>query len=190
MAKGKRDRGRPGRKTGKVTERQRRFAKEFPVDLNATQAAIRAGCSERSAHVTASRWLKNAKVAELIDAELKARAARVEVKQDEVLRELLRVAKADLRQLFDERGALKPVGEWPDEVAAFVSSIEVEELFEGRGEDREHVGQVRKVKLWPKVQALELLGKHLKLWVDRLEHAGETTQVVRYEYPDDGRGPA
>jgi phage terminase small subunit len=106
-------------------------------------------------------------VRKAVDEALARRAARVEVKADDVLRELLTLAKADLRKAFDEHGHLRPVQDWPDDVAAFISSVDVEELWEGRGEDREQVGVVKKIKLWSKPHALELLAKHLGLLIER-----------------------
>jgi phage terminase small subunit len=156
-----------------LTPRQARFVQEYLLDLNATQAAIRAGYSAKTAEQQGSRLLSFVGVRGAVDEALAARAQRVEVKQDDVLRELLRIARADARTIFDENGQLKPPREWSDDAAAFLSSVEVEELFDGRGAERRSVGFVRKVKLWPKVQALELLGKHLRLWVERAELTGK-----------------
>lgn len=160
-------------KGDRLQPRQLSFVREYLVDLNATKAAIRAGYSERGASVTGVQLLGNPKIKALIDESLQKRAERVEVRADDVLRELVRVANADLRKAFNDDGTLKPVREWPDDVAAFISSVESESLYKGRGRKRQEVGTVKKIKLWPKVQALELLGKHLKLFADRLEHTGK-----------------
>ena len=65
-----------------------------------------------------------------------------------------------------------PIKDIPKAVRKAISGVEVEELFEGKGEDRVHVGTLRKVKFWDKVKSWELLGKHLKLFVERTEHTG------------------
>ena len=156
-----------------LTPRQWRFVAEYVKDLNGTKAAIRAGYSAKSADVSASRLLAKAKVKREVDAVLERRALRVEVKQDDVVRELLAMAQTDMRQAFDENGALRPLHEMPADVAKMISGVETEELFEyvGQGPDRErvHVGNVRKVKFWSKEKALELLGRHLKMFTDKLE---------------------
>lgn len=100
-----------------------------------------------------------------------AQRARGEYWIQRVLEELETVALTDIREAFDEVGRLKPVHEMPAAVARAISSIEVEEMFEGHGAEREQVGQVKKLKLWDKMRANELLGKKLKMFIDRLEVA-------------------
>jgi phage terminase small subunit len=95
--------------------------------------------------------------------------------KERVLLELKRIGEADIRKIFDEDGNIKPVHEWPNEVAAFVSSIETVEEFEGSGKDREQIGWNKKVKLWNKERALELLGKNIQMFTDKIEHSGKLT---------------
>lgn len=149
--------------------KRRRFVAEYLLDHNATQAAIRTGYAARSAKVTASRLLDNADVQAALREALAAQQQRLELKADDVLRELLRVGLVDPARLVDDGGRLLPVAEMPEDVRRAISSIEVEELFEGRGEARERVGTLRKVKFWDKPKALELLGRHLKLFTDLVE---------------------
>lgn len=167
--------------------KQARFVEEYLKDLNGTQAAIRAGYSPRTAESQGSRLLNNAKVRRVVDEALERRASRVEVKSDDVLRELLRLSMTDIGQAFDEEGKLKKLHEMPEDVRRAIAGVEVEELFEGRGDSREHVGQVRKIKFWDKVKGLELLGKHLKLFTDRVEHSGTLTleQLITGSYEPD-----
>lgn len=101
--------------------------------------------------------------------------ARNEWAREAVLLELRRIGHADIRKLYDDDGNLKDPSEWPTEVAKFVSSIEVNELFEGSGKDREHVGYIKKVKLWNKEKALELLGKNIKMFTEVHAHSGQIT---------------
>ncbi|RYZ46976.1 MAG: terminase small subunit [Myxococcaceae bacterium] len=148
-----------------LTARQERFAQEYLVDLNGKQAAMRAGYSERGAEVTASKLLTNPKVRAVVDAAKAARAERVEVKADDVLRELLLIARTDIGDAFNQDGALLPLKEMPAHLRRAISSIEVEQLtVEGAA-----IGTVAKVKLWDKPKSLELLGKHLRLFVDKVE---------------------
>lgn len=153
--------------------RQERFCREYIIDLNGTQAAIRAGYAENSAQEQASRLLSNAMVKARVDELKLKRNDRLDIKADDVLREVLRLAMVDITQAFDENGNLKPIKDIPEDVRRALSSIEVDELFEGSGKDREHVGRTRKVRFWDKVKSLELLGKHLSLFKDRVEHSAD-----------------
>lgn len=158
---------------GNLTPKQQRFVAEYLVDLNATKAAERAGYSAKTARQQGARLLSNAAIADSVARGKRASFERVEVKADDVLRELLRIGLVDLRQAFTAEGALKPIHEMPEDVARALAGVEVEELFEGKGEERAQTGRLRKVKFWDKPRALELLGKHLKLFVDKVEHAGD-----------------
>lgn len=157
---------------GGLTSKQRAFCREYMVDLNGTQAAVRAGYSSRSAKFIACEMLKlehvQAEVARLNVERMK----RLDLKADDVLLELLRIARVDLSQAYDRDGNLKPIHEIPEDVRRAIAGIEIDELWEGHGKDKEQVGITRKVKFWDKVKSLELLGKHLKLWVERIEVDG------------------
>lgn len=167
-----------------LTGKQALFCAEYLVDLNATQAAIRAGYSAKTARVTAQDLLTKPKVAERLQQLMRERAQRTQVTADRVISEVARLGFSDLRKLFTSHGTLLPVNEWPADMAAAVASVEVDELFEGVGADRIQVGYTRKVKLWDKGKALEMLGRHLKLWVDRMEHTGPNGGPI--ETRDDG----
>jgi phage terminase small subunit len=169
--------------TGKpLTAKQAAFVREYPLDLDATAAAKRAGYKGGHVKVTAHDLLhlpRYAHVQAALGALLKRRADRVEVKADDVLRTLLRLLNSDIRQAFKEDGSLKPIHELPEDVALAIASIETDELFDGQGRDRTQVGVTRKVKFWNKERAVELAMKHLGLLTDRLEVSGSITYVVR-----------
>lgn len=160
-----------GRKSG-LTPRRERFAREYVVDLNAKAAAIRAGYSKKDAAREGCLLLKDRAVRALID-ELKAKQyQRLELKADNVLLELSRIGFLDPAGVFNLDNVMLPIHEIPEDIRRCISSIEVEELWEGHREDRERVGNLVKVKFWNKNHALETLGKHFKLWVERLELGG------------------
>jgi len=92
-----------------------------------------------------------------------------------VLQEIRSLAFVDIRKLYDSNGQLKAPHEIPADVARAVAGIEVDELFEGSGKERSQVGWTKKVKFYDKVRALELLGKNLKLFTERMEHFGKVT---------------
>lgn len=145
-----------------LTPLQRLFVLEYLKDFNATQAAIRAGYSEKTASQIAYELLQNPLVVAQIENEKAQRLDRLQVDADWMLKRLIHEAEADLAELYDDDGRLKPVNEWPEIWRkGLVAGIEVEELFEGRGEDREHVGTLRKVKLADRTKRLELIGRHV-----------------------------
>ena len=160
-----------------LTAKQQRFVAEYLIDLNQTQAAIRAGYSEKTAAEQASRLLTNVKVAEAIQTAMKARSERTEINADWVLKRLARDATADLADLYTEHGILKPVHEWP--IAwrtGLVAGIET--VQERDGEDAEGkpvYATVRKVKLLDRTKLVELIGKHVEVgaFKEKVEHSGE-----------------
>lgn len=155
---------------------QQRFVAEYMVDLNASAAARRAGYSARTAEQQGPRLLGNAGVRAAIAQELEARAKRTRIDADWVLRTLAEEKAADLADLFDEHGNMRPVKDWP---AVFrrgvVVGVESFEEYAGRGEEREAVGMVRKIKLADRTKHLELIGKHVDVqaWSERVEHTGK-----------------
>lgn len=151
--------------------KQHKFIEEYLKDLNATQAAIRAGYSSTGATSQGSRLLANRNVAAVIADTLKRRSERVEINADTVLRELLKIATTDIGEAFDELGNLRPLKDIPPDVRRAISGVEtVEEFAQGADGGKVVTGLVRKVKFWDKVKSLELLGKNLKLFTDVKEH--------------------
>jgi phage terminase small subunit len=153
-----------------LTPKQNRFVAEYLVDLNATQAAIRAGYSKRTATEQSYDLLRKPQIRAMIDEAMVKRAERVEVKADDVLRELMRVGLADISQAYDKNGQLKPLHEMSEDVRRAIAGVEVEELYEGHGDDRVRIGSLVKVRFWDKTRGLEMLGRHLKMFTDKVEH--------------------
>lgn len=152
-----------------LTPKQALFVREYLVDLNATQAAIRAGYSPETAESQGSRLLRKVKVREAIEEANEERLERVEVAADEVLRELKRIGLSDIVDIFDEEGRLLPFTQIPKDTRRAISAIKVKSYTEpGSGEDPVEVWTTE-IKLWDKPGALSLLGKHLKLFTEKLE---------------------
>jgi phage terminase small subunit len=174
-----------------LTPKQRQFVEEYLVDLNATQAAIRAGYSRKTARSIAEENLTKPDIAEAIRIAMEARAERTRVAADRVLVELGRIAFSNIRTLFDEKGALRNIAELSEDEAAALAAVEVSEIFGGRGEDRRLIGCMRKVRLWDKCAALELAMRHLGLLKERVEHAGEMkiTRTIVHVHRGDAPGP-
>ena len=160
-----------------LTAKQQRFVAEYLVDLNATQAAIRAGYSAKRADAIGYENLRKPEVAAAVSEAMKARSERTGIDADWVLKRLARDATADLADLYAENGALKPVHEWPMAWrTGLVAGIET--VQERDGEDREGnpvYATVRKVKLLDRTKLVELIGKHVDVgaFKEKVEHSGE-----------------
>ena len=145
----------------KLTPKQKRFVSEYLIDLNATQAAIRAGYSPKTANEQGARLLANVSIAKAIQEARDKRQQRTEITQDRVLQEYARLAFYDPRKLFQPDGTPKPIEELDTDTAAVLAGLEVREEFEGTGQDRVFIGYTKKYKLANKLGALDSLAKHL-----------------------------
>lgn len=155
----------------KLTAKQQAFVNEYIVDLNATQAAIRAGYSQDTAGSIATENLSKPAIAAAIQEALDLRAERTRITADRVLVEVAKLGFSNIKNLFTEGGQLRNLSTLPDEVAASIQSVEVVTKRVEGGEDHE-VEYVHKIKMADKKASLELLGKHLKLFADRTELTG------------------
>lgn len=151
----------------KLTPKQKRFVAEYLVDLNATQAAIRAGYSEKRASEIGYQLLQKTTVQAEIRKAMADREERTGVTQDWVVQELYKIAHAD------RGGIAKVVGGG--------SAVELTDTDELDDEQRAALVGVEKTKFGIKVttcdklKALELLGRHLGMFTDKVEQTGETT---------------
>ena len=155
-----------------MTDAQKRFCDEYLIDLNATRAykvAYKSCKKDETANVNGSRLLRNAKVQEYISRKQKQIEKRTEVTQDRVIKELAKIAFLDIRKLYTDNGQLKNVADLDSDTAGAISSLETLEEYDGYGDDREKIGDTQKVKLLDKTKALELLGRHLGIFNDKLD---------------------
>lgn len=171
----------------RLTEQKELFAREYIVDFNGTQAAIRAGYSAKSAQMQSSRLLSTDIIQDLIKELMSSRIERVNIDSEYVLRRLVEIDQMDVLDILTEDMSIKPVSQWPATWRRYISGFDVANMFEGGGDEREMVGILKKIK-WPdKVKNLELLGKHVDVqaFKDKLEteHKG-SINVVNYS-PDD-----
>lgn len=143
-----------------INRKQQLFAKEYIIDFNVTRAAARAGYSEKTAHAIGHKLLKIAEIQKEIELQLAERSKRTEVTADRVLLEIARLAFNDPRKAFNKNNALLDIHDWPDEVAAAISSIKVQEVKV----DGVVIGETKEVKFWDKGKQLELAGKHLGMF--------------------------
>ncbi len=153
-----------------LTARQKLFALEYLKDLNATQAAIRAGYSEKGAEVTGFNLLRNTKVAAEIQAAMDRRAEKLTLTSDYTLRAITNIGHFDPRKLFDEKGNMKEIPDLDADTARNIAGFEFVTLYDGSGDQKHAFGHLRKIRLRDSLKALELEGRHQKLFTDRIEH--------------------
>ena len=159
-----------------LTPKQRRFVEEYQLDLDAKNAALRAGYSRRSAHCAASEILTRPEVRAAVNAGLKTTALSAELTAERVVRELMNGAFFDPRRLFGPDGQPLPIGELDPEVAAALSTLEL------RVRDGETVLRYRACD---KLRALELLSRRL---VPAPEDAPEAGVVLLPETEKEDEG--
>ena len=155
-----------------MNARQKRFVLEYLKDGNAKQAYIRAGYAPKAAEVCASQLLRIPKVAEAVSAGQDRIMLRLEVSAERVLREVMLVAFANMRNYmsFENGEARLDFSDMNLMKSAVIAELTIDQYTEGRGEDVRTVKRTR-FKLADKVRGLELLGKYLKLWTDKFEHS-------------------
>lgn len=156
----------------KLNPRQAVFCAEYITDFNATQAAIRAGYASKYAARVAYKMLLQPHIQEAVNREITARAKRTHITQDRVLRELAAVAFFDPRKLFAPDGSPLPINELDDATAAALGGLDVQEVFEGSGENRVFVGYVKKYRVTDKNAALGNAMKHLGMLKESLALSG------------------
>lgn len=157
-----------------LTAKQEAFCLAYVETGNASEAYRRAydvasDSKPETVWQSSSRLLADPKVAARVDEIMADAAGAAGVNAVRVLRELSRIGFADLRNAFDESGALKKASDWSDEFAASVASIEVVTRSIGEGQ----VEYIHRLKTWDKNGALEKIAKHLGMFVERHEHTGK-----------------
>lgn len=152
---------------GGLTPRQTQFVREYLVDLNATQAAIRAGYSPRTARRQASDLLAKPDIAAAVQAGQAARAERVQFSADEVLRELAILLRSDVRQFaVGNDGALMLAEGAPDDAWRAVASVKHKILEIPQKDGDPMFRREIEFRLWDKNAAIEKAMKHLGLLKD------------------------
>ncbi|MGJ0125934.1 terminase small subunit [Pantoea sp. RHCKP32] len=143
-----------------LTDKQEMFCREYLIDLNATQAAIRAGYSDNTARKIGSENLTKPDIAQRIIDLKSERNERVEVNADYVLRRLVEIDEMDVLDILKDDGGLKMVHEWPKVWRTTLSGLDI--LTTVTNFDETTMENILKKIKWPdKVKNLELLGKHV-----------------------------
>lgn len=168
-----------------LTAKQRQFVREYLIDLNATQAAIRAGYSQDTASAIGAENLRKPNLKAAIDAAMKIRGERTEITADRVLKELAKIGFADIRKAIKWQGTLVTEEDNPDggdtlviknvvtNNVTLISSDDIDdETAAAISEISQNTSGGIKLKLHDKRAALVDIGKHLGMFTDKIEHSG------------------
>jgi len=142
-----------------------------------TEAIKEAGFIGRRPDVAAAKFLAKPEVRAAIEEKRGEAIAKAGVRAVRVLEELAAIALLDPADLFDETGAMRPLKDVPRETRAALSALDVEEVRL----DGVSIGQVKKLRMHSKVEALKLLGQYLKLFAERVEHTGRDGGPIQTE---------
>ena len=157
-----------------LTPKQARFCEEYMIDLNGTQAAIRAGYSPKTAQEQSSRLLSNVMVKGKIDELQKDRSKRTEIEADRVIKELALIGFANMLDYISiEDGVARiDLSRLSPDQAAAIHEIKTEHM---------ESGQRTKIKLADKLRALTKLGEHLGIFSQMQKHDGAINVVIQNE---------
>jgi phage terminase small subunit len=158
-----------------VTPKQKRFVAEYLIDLNATKAAERAGYSKKTAEQQGCRLLRNAQVKEAVAVKTDKLTAKLELSAEWVLGEIKKLAEAnmmDYMTITESGEAFVDFSKLTRDQAAAIQEIRVDETGGGGGDGRRERVQRTTFKLADKGLNLERLGRHLKLFTDKVEVSG------------------
>lgn len=146
-----------------LTPKQAKFCLEYLIDLNGTQAAIRAGYSESTAGSIANENLKKPEIIEELNRLRGEIAKNTQITPERILQEYARIGFSDVRKTLGPNGELKNPQEWDDDTAASIAGVEVVTRTSGYGDDAA-VEYVHKIKTWDKRAALDSMAKHLGMF--------------------------
>ena len=164
----------------KMTEKQKRFVEEYLIDLNATQAAIRAGY-KRSEYTdtNANKLLENTSVAEAIEKAMAERSKRTGINQDRVVEELAKLAFVNAADVIDVNTATVLKDARPEDLAC-IQSVKVKKTTKGKNTIEE-----REIRFYDKKDSLVQLGKHLGMFRDKLELEADVELNINIDYGED-----
>jgi len=162
-----------------LTKKQKRFVQEYLIDLNATQAAIRAGYSTQTAYSIGDENLKKPEIKNAIEKALAERSRRTGVNADRVILELAKIAFVNPTDVINMDEATVR-GEANREDTAAIASVKVKRIPTDDGDIVE-----REVRTYDKIKALELLGKHLGMFTDKFKVEGAIPIVIHDDLDDE-----
>lgn len=163
----------------KMTEKQKRFCNEYLIDLNATQAAIRAGYSVNNADKIGSELLGKTRVSEEISIAMAERSKRTGISQDRVVEELAKLAFVNAADVINVNTATVLKDAKPEDLAC-IQSVKVKKTTKGKNTIEE-----REIRFYDKKDSLVQLGKHLGMFRDKLELEADMELNINIDYGED-----
>lgn len=156
-----------------LTYREELFCRLYIECANASEAYRRAGGKAKRPDVASAMMMARPHIAARVADLMARRLAKIEFDADELLSRIVAKVRADMVDLFDDKGALKPAREWPAVWrTGLIAGFKSKELHDGEGEDRKVIGRLVEVKLADRTKILELAGRHIDVgaWKDRVQH--------------------
>ena len=163
-----------------LTKQAQRFCQEYIIDLNGTHAAIRAKYSPKSAESQASRLLTKDKVKAYIEILNAERSEKTGITAEYVIKRFQQIDEMDVMEIMDDDLNILPLSEWPKTWRTLISGIDLTTI-EGDDKNSKTESMLKKIK-WPdKVKNLEMLGRHFKLFTEKLEVEAtvQITEITR-----------
>ncbi len=143
----------------KLTDKQELFCREYIIDLNAAQASLRAGYSEKTAGVIGAENLSKPMIQARIAELMANRAESISIDAKYVLNRLVQIDQMDIADILNDDLSIKPLKDWPKSWRTTLSGLDLHSLASGEND----ISIIKKIK-WPdKVKNLELLGRHVNV---------------------------
>lgn len=158
-----------------ASAKQMRFVEEYLIDLNAKQAAIRAGYKPNNADVIGYQLLQKTSVQDAISKAMAERSKRTGINQDRVLLEIAKMAFVNIADVVDLDNASVRSDASNDDLAC-IQSVKIKP---------NEFGTEREIKLYDKKANLELLGKHLGMFKEKVEVEADLDLNITVDYGDD-----
>jgi phage terminase small subunit len=158
-----------------MTPKQKRFVDEYLIDLNATQAAIRAGYSSKTARQQGAENLTKPVIREAIRIAMEKRAEKAAIDAEYVLHRHIEIDQMDVADVLNDDGTIKPLSEWPKIWRTSLTGFEVSETMV----NGDSIGTLKKIKWMDKTQNLAKLGQHVDVqaYKEKVEHSGSVDLV-------------
>lgn len=151
----------------KLTGKQEMFCQEYIIDFNATQAAIRAGYSEKTAYSIGQENLNKPEIQARIAELKKVRMEKLGITQERVLQEYARIAFLDISKLYDENGNMLEPVDMDEDTRRAIGGVEVT-----KSKDPKNPDEIHKVRLIDKKGALDSVAKHLGMFEEKINVKG------------------
>lgn len=170
-----------------LTDKQKRFCEEYMIDLNATQSAIRAGYSEKTAHSIGFENLIKPEIQDYISELKQSKSEELNISQNMVLKELMKIAFGDVKNYFDDLGRLIDINELENQVSASIKSVTVQQEKITIAGETNIESSIKKIESYDKLKALDTINRMLGFYEKDNGQKKIDSQVTIFQLPDNGR---